>query len=337
MRRRRVHLVAARGGHLELLQCLRGAFEDYERIWVTEHNPRADALEAEGERVERLPYYGRNPLRLAANVRAAAAVIRETRPGIVVCSGSGLTVPFCALARAAGAKLVFTETMARITNASMTGRVLSRLADDVLVQWPDMARVYPGATVCRPALLETIGARPAGGGNGTFVAVGTWHQPFDRLLRMVDEAVRDGVLPGPVRAQTGVSTYRPDHYAAEPHLEPAALERQIEQAEVVVCHAGSGILASTLRVGKRPLVLPRLREHAEHVDDHQAQIAGKLDEYGLARILGDEIAAADLAAARAPLPAAFPASVGESLEEALAERLQLLAGRPVGELALAAA
>jgi UDP-N-acetylglucosamine transferase subunit ALG13 len=239
------------------------------------------------------------------------------------------------MASQAGARLVYVETMARITNPSMTGRVLSRLAGDVLVQWPEMAEVYPGAEVCRPALLETIGV-PAGEGRGTFVAVGTWREPFDRLLEMVDDAVRDGVLPGPVHAQTGVSAYRPRHYLAEPHLEPDELERAIAGAEVVICHAGSGIVSGSLRAGRRPLVLPRLREHGEHVDDHQVQIAGKLAEYGLARILGDEITREDLLAAGEPLPRALPASVGRPLEGVLAEILR--APRlPASERGLAAA
>jgi UDP-N-acetylglucosamine transferase subunit ALG13 len=318
---RTIHLVAARGGHLELMQSLMDAFEGYERIWVTEPSARADSLGADGERVELLPPYRRSAIAAARNMRHARELVARTRPSLVVCSGAGLTVPFCIAARAAGARIVFTETMARITNPSMSGRVLSRLASSVFVQWPDMATVYPGATVCRPALLEGIGESAAPGGRGTFVAVGTWHQPFDRLLRLIDAAAAEGTLPGPVLVQSGACTYEPRHAEARPFMEPAELEAAIASAELVVCHAGSGIIAGALRAGRRPLVLPRVERHGEHVDDHQLQIAARLSGYGLAVHLHDGIRTSDVAAAAAPLSPDMLGAPGPVLSAALADEI----------------
>lgn len=319
-----LHLVAARGGHLELLQSLRGSLDGYERIWVTERSARAEALAAAGERVLLLPHYGRDPRQAGRNLRAAARAVARTRPRLVVCSGAGLTVPFCLAARAAGARIVFTETMARITGPSLSGRVNSRLASAVLVQWPEMAAVYPGARVCRPALLEGIG--PATGPQaGTFVAVGTWHQPFDRLLGLVDRAAGAGVLPAPVRAQSGACTYVPEHVEAQAFMAPEALEAAIASARLVIGHAGSGIIASALRTGHRPLILPRLERHGEHVDDHQLQIATRLAGYGLVTVLGEALGEAEVARALAPLPATPPEAAGEPLAAALADELARLA------------
>jgi UDP-N-acetylglucosamine--N-acetylmuramyl-(pentapeptide) pyrophosphoryl-undecaprenol N-acetylglucosamine transferase len=317
---RTIHLVAARGGHLELMQSLKDAFEGYERIWVTEPSARADALVAAGERVELLPPYRRSAVAAARNVRLARELVARTRPRLVVCSGAGLTVPFCVAARAAGARIIFTETMARITNPSMSGRVLSRLASSVFVQWPDMATIYPGATVCRPALLEGI-AETAPGGRGTFVAVGTWHQPFDRLLRLVDEAAAEGTLPQPVLVQSGACTYRPRYVETRSFMEPAELEAAIAGAELIVCHAGSGIIACALRAGRRPLVLPRVERQGEHVDDHQLQIAVRLSDYGLAVHLHDRIRRSDVAAAAARLAPDMLGAPGPVLSDALADEI----------------
>lgn len=90
---------------------------------------------------------------------------------------------------------MFIETMARVTDASKAGRLLSSLADVSLIQWPEMARVYPGAHICRPGMLGALEMRlgAARGGEGTFVAVGTHIQPFDRLLALVDLAVDQGI------------------------------------------------------------------------------------------------------------------------------------------------
>ena len=87
-----------------------------------------------------------------------------------------------------------------------------------------------------------------------------------------------------------------------------------------MCHSGSGIIGVALRNGRRPLVLPRLHGHGEHVDDHQVQIARKLGQMGLAVALDGEIGPAHVAAAAAPLPEAAVAgdpSVADALRAAM--------------------
>ncbi len=293
-------LAGSPGGHLDLLAVV-GPQLDAPRLWVTSPGPQADDLERRGERVERLPEYGRSPLKVLPNLARAIRVLRAVRPAVVVASGASLVVPFCVLARLAGARIVFIETTARVGDASLSGRVIGRLASAVLVQWAETAERYRRAVVCRPALWEQI-HRGEAVGEGTFVAVGTRREPFDRLLEFVDDAVAAGLLPGPVTAQSGHSSYAPRHYATVAWLTPDQVETAARRARFVVCHSGSGIIGAALRNGRRPLVLPRLRCNGEHVDDHQLQIAQKLEEMGLAVALDGPIEAADVRAAVAPLP-----------------------------------
>ena len=49
-----------------------------------------------------------------------ARVVATRRPRTVVTSGAGVVAPFCLFARLAGARLVFVETMARVTSPSLT-------------------------------------------------------------------------------------------------------------------------------------------------------------------------------------------------------------------------
>ena len=44
-----------------------------------------------------------------------------------------------------------------------------------------------------------------------FVTVGTHEQPFNRLIKKVDELKRDGVIQEDVIIQTGFSTYEPKY------------------------------------------------------------------------------------------------------------------------------
>lgn len=321
----RLHLVASSGGHLELLAALLPALARHERVWVTTESNRARAIEASGDRLHIVSFYGRNPLRLARHLWRVAGLLLKERPKVVVTTGAGTAVPFCVLAWLLGANLVFIETMARVTNASISGRVLSRLASTSLVQWPEMLDVYPGARLCRPALLSDVLWERVERGEGTFVAVGTHVQAFDRLLRAVDRAVERGVLPAPAAGQAGVSEYSAGSVALEPFLAPDDMAESIRRSRYVVCHAGCGIISAALREGRRPLVMPRLRRHGEHVDDHQLQIVDKLAATGLVVPLAGEITPEDLAAADRPLTQAEldGAAVTElpSIEETLSEAL----------------
>jgi UDP-N-acetylglucosamine--N-acetylmuramyl-(pentapeptide) pyrophosphoryl-undecaprenol N-acetylglucosamine transferase len=208
-----------------------------------------------------------------------------------------MAVPFCVVARLLGAKLIFVETMARIDSASASGRVLSRLATRVLVQWPEMARVYPGATVCRPLLLEGVVGGESSGGRGTFAGVGTHNAPFDRLIRAVEAASAGRLIPQPVLIQTGVSMHRPVDVSFQPFLEPDELEAAVAEHACIICHCGSGILASALRSGTRPIVMPRRGDNGEHVDDHQVRVAEALERMDLAVVVEDQITSEHVRAA----------------------------------------
>jgi len=321
-----VYIATSAGGHIELMVALRAAFEGYRRVWVVQPSLRAQVLMREGEEVVVLPEYDRHPLRghHLVNIARAARIVLRRRPRIVVTSGAGATVPFCMLARLTGARVVFVETTARVAGPSSSGKVLSRLATRVLVQWAEVARFYPRATVCRPALLRSLGERRPG--KGVFVGVGEHSQPFDRLLELVDRAAGDGLLPAPIVAQGGPSTYRPSNYELRDWLAPDEVARAIAAAEHVICHAGSGLISSALRAGRRPLVLARRAAHGEHYDDHQLQIVEKLAALGLIVPLRDAITAADLEASRAPLRAPASWELEPDVADAVRAELEAVLG-----------
>jgi len=58
--------------------------------------------------------------------------------------------------------------------------------------------------------------------------------------------------------------------------------RKLETAEAVICHGGSGTILDAIRCGHVPIIMPRLAIHREHVDDHQLQIAERLQQEGKA-------------------------------------------------------
>lgn len=276
------------------LLAMRAAFQGHRRVWVTGPSRQAQALREAGEEVHELPSWGRDPpgIRgLVPNLRAARRVLRAAPAATIVTTGAGTVVPYVLLARLAGSEVIFVETMARVTGASLTGRIVAPLARGVLVQWPEMRTVYRRSTACRPALLETA-ERPGGtspSGEGTFASVGTRPEPFDRLLAAVDRAVAAGVLPRPVTAQSGTSTYRPASYSVRASMSPDEIERAVAGARYVVCHGGAAMVSAAIAAGHRPLVLPRRRAAGEHRTEHQQQLVERLAREGAVVAVEGEI------------------------------------------------
>ena len=294
-----VYLVASLGGHLELLTVTVGDLRGVDRVWVTSEGARAESLRRDGDQVRTLPRLDRSSLSLRTVLAGVVLALRE-RPRLVVTSGAGLAVPFCLVARLLGARLVFVETMARVSSGSSSGRLLSRFSEHVLVQWPELLHTYPRAVLCRPALLEGVAVLGGGGGSGTFVTVGSHDQPFDRLLSAADRASQASVLPQPVFAQRGVSGLVPAAMATADFVSPVEFSRRVDEASVVVTHGGAGAMATALRAGRRPIVVARRSSASEHVDDHQAELVAKLDQLGLVVLVEEDITADDVARATTP-------------------------------------
>jgi UDP-N-acetylglucosamine transferase subunit ALG13 len=116
-----------------------------------------------------------------------------------------------------------------------------------------------------------------------FVSVGTHEAPFDRML----QAVADLELDEDIVVQYGPSAVRCDRALEVDYLTFDQTVDYIRAARAVVMHAGVGSVMVSLANEKRPIVMARLREHGEHVDDHQLELARRLDKYGLVTLVGD--------------------------------------------------
>lgn len=109
-----------------------------------------------------------------------------------------------------------------------------------------------------------------------FVTVGSM-LPFDRLLA----AMADWAAAHPqdvVFAQAGAQGRVPAGLEAQAVLAPAAFRQRLAWADVVVSHAGMGIVIETLAAGRPLVVLPRDAALGEATSDHQRATVGWLRE-----------------------------------------------------------
>ena len=111
-----------------------------------------------------------------------------------------------------------------------------------------------------------------------FVTVGTHEQPFNRLVKTVDELKRDGVITEDVIMQTGFSTYEPKYCQWSRLIPYQQMIRNVEDARIVITHGGPASFIMPLQIAKTPIVVPRQHRFDEHVNNHQVEFARNVAE-----------------------------------------------------------
>ena len=122
-----------------------------------------------------------------------------------------------------------------------------------------------------------------------FVTVGTHEQPFNRLIKAVDDLVADGTITEEVIIQRGYSTYEPKHCKYYDLLPWDEMQKYNKEARIVITHGGPASFIDVLALGKTPIVVPRQAKYNEHVNDHQLEFARQLVERGVNIIVVDDI------------------------------------------------
>jgi UDP-N-acetylglucosamine:LPS N-acetylglucosamine transferase len=141
----RVLLVCSPGGHLQQLLALAPAWRELDHRWVTLRAPDTEQ-ELAGEQVT----WAHGPTnrslgKLARNALLAREVLRDFDPHVVLSTGAALAVPFLIGARLSGRRAVYVESFTRVTQLSLSGRIVAPFANELFVQWPQLAQQRRGA------------------------------------------------------------------------------------------------------------------------------------------------------------------------------------------------
>lgn len=111
-----------------------------------------------------------------------------------------------------------------------------------------------------------------------FVTVGTHEQPFNRLIKKVDDLVAHGNIKEKVIIQTGFSTYNANHCEAHKMMSFDEMQQALKDARIVITHGGPSSFIEALQFGKVPIVVPRRQEYNEHVNDHQVDFTKLIEK-----------------------------------------------------------
>jgi len=112
-----------------------------------------------------------------------------------------------------------------------------------------------------------------------FIAVGTHYLPFDRLIKIIKDLIKERIIQEKVCIQSGTANVKilgvkqKDYYSFEEFIE------NIKEARIVICHAGPAIIYQSMVYGKKkPIVISRLKKFKEHVSDHQLYFVEDLEK-----------------------------------------------------------
>jgi len=325
-------LAASGGGHLRQILDLESVWKEHDYFFVTEDTALGRSL-GEKHPVELVEHYALgqarlgHPLHMAAgawrNFRQSLGIVRRQKPDVVISTGAGAVFFTALLAKLSGAKFVHIESFARFHHPSAFGKMAKPVATISFVQSPALKEIWPDAELFDPfRMLDT--PRPPKQ-ELTFATVGAT-LPFPRLVQAVLDLKRAGGLPGKLVLQYG------DQDLPDPGIPDVEIRRTIpfddlqlllRDADMVICHGGTGSLVTALRAGCRVVAFPRRFDLGEHYDDHQEEIALTFADRGLLQAVRDE---SKLGEAVAAAKAAEP-KLATTDQTAMANRLRdLFAG-----------
>lgn len=286
-----VVFVASAGGHIDQ------AFEISERFakvphrfWIAARTPQTEALLA-AEQVVWVPdVRSRQALRAARSLPRAFQIMRRTRPKMLVSTGSALAVPYILAARASGIPVTYVESATRLAGPSVTGRIAERIPGiQLFCQGKDWNR--PGWTffgsIFDRYVAQAVTPRQI---ESALVTIGSEKFPFARALELARDAL------GGVKTSWQTGNTPSEGLDLEGEIRPwwpgDELARRARESDVVLTHAGVGSILMVLRTGACPVVIPRMHELGEHIDDHQMQLSNTLAARDLVVVAhpGDDLA-----------------------------------------------
>ncbi len=104
------------------------------------------------------------------------------------------------------------------------------------------------------------------------VMLGTQNNSFKRLLKELDKLKENKVIREKIIVQAGYTKYKSDNLEIFDFIDKDTLDKYQSKADLIITHGGVGSIVSSIIKDKKVIAVPRLKEHNEHVNNHQLDI-----------------------------------------------------------------
>ena len=112
------------------------------------------------------------------------------------------------------------------------------------------------------------------------VLLGTQNNSFVRLLSAIQDNIDKKIIRDKVIVQAGFTKFESRDMEIFSLIDKDRLSELQDEADLIITHGGVGSIISSLKKGKKVIVVPRLKKYGEHVNNHQLQIARRFGEDG---------------------------------------------------------
>ena len=295
-RQLRVCLICAPGGHLTELMRIREAFEGCELSLITYEEGFLSLQEGIDKMYTFKNFYinRMNSGQIASwlimirqmlsLLKGGIFIFADRKPDVVLSTGSEIAIPFMYLGKLLGKRIVFIESLCRIKGLSATANIISPVTDILLVQWKNLEGLRQKArfegNILGPPIIDESNREEE---DFILVTVGT--APFPRLVEMMDKYAGDTgrrVIIHLARTQ-----FVPKHAKYFTFVEKNEYDAYFRKAKVIITHGGVGTILSALENGKPTIIVPRLKEFGEHLDNNQLEIAEMIEGEPNVRVVRD--------------------------------------------------
>ncbi len=153
MKKKKVLFISSTGGHFNELIQLKPLFEKYDYHIITEKDRiTINEKKIYKDKISYLLYGTRARLFkyifiLFINCWISLYNYMKFRPKYIVTTGTHSAGPMCCIGKILGSKIIYIETFANSTTKTATGKLIYHFADLFIVQWEEMLKLYPKATL----------------------------------------------------------------------------------------------------------------------------------------------------------------------------------------------
>lgn len=113
-----------------------------------------------------------------------------------------------------------------------------------------------------------------------FVTLGTQDKPFTRLLKKIDDEIKNGNIDDEVVVQGGCTKIDTDRMTIFNQVSQQEFEEYIDKCDILLTHAGVGSIITGLKHSKKVVAVPRLAKYGEAANDHQIQLVENFSQEG---------------------------------------------------------
>lgn len=134
----KIAAIASGGGHWIQLQRLIPAYERHEIIYISTHPSFAATVS--DYKFYSIPDASRwNKIRLLLLAYKVFKIIISNKPDVIISTGAAPGVMGLIAGKMIGSKTIWLDSIANVEKISLSGQIVSRFADRVYTQWPDLS------------------------------------------------------------------------------------------------------------------------------------------------------------------------------------------------------